>query len=107
MKLYKVLKNGSSCHGGNLTWSLPADGKPGAWHEETSVELCKRGLHLTSYPETWWVSGCQVYEAEAEGPVEGEGTTKVVCKRARLIRQVSLAEYAADRRVSVRRVVRA
>jgi hypothetical protein len=48
---YKILKNGRSCNGGKMTWSLPKDGVPGKWHEVTGdLVRCQNGLHLTSEP---------------------------------------------------------
>lgn len=31
-KLYKILVDGKSCHGGDLVWSLPKGKKKGDWH---------------------------------------------------------------------------
>ena len=97
--LYKVLVGGRSCHGGDLAWSLPADGKPGDWHEVASTKMCERGLHLTSVPEAWWKDGAQLFEAEAEGLSGDPASTKVVAKRARLVRPVTAEAYAATRSV--------
>ena len=100
-KLYKILVGGRSCHGGDLTWSLPVEGKPGAWHEVETVEICQSGLHLTDDPASWWKPGCQIFEAEAEG-VEGDvsaGDRKVVAKRARLLREVTSAEELSSLRI--------
>jgi hypothetical protein len=49
MTLYKVLhEDGSVFHGGNGTWPLPKNGKPGAWLEvEGELRLCKNDIHTT------------------------------------------------------------
>lgn len=45
MKLFKILKAGRSFHGGDFAYSLPADGKPGEWHEHAgSLRPCAAAL---------------------------------------------------------------
>jgi hypothetical protein len=95
-KLYKVLVNGRSCHGGDMEWSLPTqntDGTwtPGEWHRvEGEISLCNRGLHLTWEPAAWFnQAGCEVYEVEAEELGASEQTdSKVVARACRLLRRV-------------------
>lgn len=91
--LYKILVDGKSCHGGDLTWSLPTDDghggwKPGAWHAvKLPLRVCVRGLHLTHNPAHWLVLGGMVYAAEGDGAsVVGAADDKVVFERARLLR---------------------
>jgi hypothetical protein len=91
MKYYKVLMNGCSFLGGNLKWDLPINDKPGNWHEvDGKLNQCYWGLHLTTEPVCWWVKGCQIFEAEAEG-IESEQDQfgAFVCRKARLIRQLT------------------
>lgn len=70
MPVYKVLVDGKACHGGDLTWSLPADNGdgsfvPGDWHRvEPPIRVCSNGLHLTTDPLEWMVTGAMVYRAE-------------------------------------------
>ena len=87
-KLYKVLVNGRSCHGGDLAWSLPDGDTPGEWHRvEGDLAICRRGLHLTDAPyANWYKWGAAVYEAEAEGVVAWDDD-KCVCRAARLLRE--------------------
>ena len=80
--LYKVLEDGKSVHGGNLTWSLPTpDGDngflPGDWHEVWGqVVICRNGLHLTTNPYGRWMTfNASVYEAEGAGDVVRDGDT--------------------------------
>ena len=89
-KLYKVLVNGRSCHGGNMEWSLPSVKGPGKWHQfDEQIKICRRGLHLTTAPyQSWMLWGARVYEAEAQGIIEWQ-EDKCVCRRARLIREVA------------------
>jgi len=92
-KLYKVTgANGESIHGGSLTWSLPKDGKPGAWAEVTGeIRACERGLHLVGAKHLleWVKSGCRIFEVEAEGVIgDAETQTKVVASRVRLVREI-------------------
>ena len=93
--LYKVLKGGKSCHGGDLKWSLPRGKNPGDWHEvRGNVALCHTGLHLTPNPAKWWMSGATAYLAEVDGEMVGDPITddKVAVKRCRLIRKLSRSE---------------
>jgi hypothetical protein len=88
-KLYKVLVNGESCHGGEFEWSLPEDGKPGEWTPIISdAIMCEKGYHLTTHYAHWSdKANMEVYEAEGD-VVEFDGYDKVVCSRARLLRRV-------------------
>jgi hypothetical protein len=88
-KLYKVLSNGKSCHGGKFKWSLPEDDKPGEWTPVINdVEMCRRGYHLTTHYAHWSdKANIEVYEAEGD-VVEFDGYDKVVCSRVRLLRRV-------------------
>lgn len=97
LKLYKVLVDGRSCHGGRMAWSLPTKGTdgswtPGEWHEvDGPVVLCRSGLHLTDSPQHWWIDGATAYEVEAEGVVGDPNRTpdrKVAARRVRLLRPV-------------------
>jgi hypothetical protein len=88
MKLYKILVNGESSHGGNLKWSLPKNGKPGKWNEvKGDLKICNKGLHLTSKPYNWYKWGCTNYEAEAKGIKEWDGD-KCVARKVRLLKEV-------------------
>ena len=90
MKLYKILQDGKSCHGGDLKWSLPKSGKKGEWHEVTgSLDLCKTGIHLTDDPLKWYKPNATYYEAEYEGEILWDDTkSKYVVRKCRLIREV-------------------
>ena len=111
-RLYKVLKDGQSCHGGKLEWSLPSAGLPGQWHEyEGVLAICASGLHVTTQPGRWWVDGCSVYEAECEGALPFEeiptkeqqkatDKAKVVAARVRLLRRVEMIKI--DKKWTVR-----
>lgn len=90
-KLYKVLVDGQSAHGGMFTWSLPepdGDGGwiPGEWSPRIDdVKICKVGYHLTYTPEQWLTYGCGAYEAGTDSVSDWEGD-KIVCHSARLLR---------------------
>jgi hypothetical protein len=94
--LYKVLVDGKSCHGGNMKWSLPKNGKPGKWQTVSGeLRICSRGIHLTTAPYSRWAKfGMTVYEAEAKeiGGWEGD---KCVCRAARLLREVEAPQWWA------------
>ena len=89
-RLYKILVNDHSAHGGELAWSLPrarADGgyAPGTWHGVAGpIEVCKHGLHLTTEPVRWLKLGCMVYAAEGRGPSQTSGD-KTAFSEARLL----------------------
>jgi len=102
VKLYKTLSpDGRSLHGGDLQWSLPKDGRPGEWHEaKGELRKCRVGIHLTDDPARWWMPECRVFEVEADGIVGNcadDEDRKLVCRRARLIREVSRDDQAALR----------
>lgn len=92
-KYYKVLVDGKSCHGGNLEWSLPTEGKPGDWHSvDGKIILCQNGLHVTTNPSHWWKDGCTVYEVEIEGEIGGreDSKAKIVVPKVRLLAVVNV-----------------
>lgn len=93
--IYKVLRSdGNSAHGGDFRWSIPtprADGtwQAGDWHAvEGPLELCRVGFHLTWYPGPWLRPGAtSVWLAEGEEFGDHSASeSKVVCRRARLMR---------------------
>ena len=100
MKLYKVLVDGKSCHGGEMEWSLPQKkaGRwvAGDWHAvDGDIKICERGLHLTTQPEKWLKVGCTTYLAEAKDIVE-EKEDKVVARSARLLSPVPNPKWWDD-----------
>lgn len=92
-KYYKVLVGGKSCHGGDMTWSLPSDKEPGEWHAvDGKIVLCQTGLHVTTDPNHWWKDGCSVYEVEIDGEIGGrdDEKAKIVVPKARLLTLVKV-----------------
>ena len=90
-KLYKVLVDGRSCHGGNMVWSLPKGRRAGRWHaHDGDLVPCSSGLHLKKDYVKWLKAGCESYEAEADGEIVERDDDKVVCKRVRLLRRVTV-----------------
>jgi hypothetical protein len=95
-KLYKVLVNGKSCHGGDLVWSLPQGKKPGKWHTvEGDLKICQKGIHVTTERFSWYKWGCEVYEAEAKDIIEWE-EDKCVARSVRLIKKVPHPKWWTD-----------
>lgn len=97
-KLYKVLVNGKSCHGGNMTWDLPKQikgkWKPGKWHSYLgNLEICASGLHLTSDYSQWIKHGCEVYEAEGNGDCTDFLGNKKAFQFARLLKPMKLPDW--------------
>mgnify|MGYP000166765970 CR=1 FL=1 len=101
---YKILKNGSSCHGGIFTWSLPVlkkDGTytPGSWTPKRRAEVCTEGWHLTRVPGDWWSldDGYEVYVAEYRGETNtlvGLSKSKFAVQQCRLLRPLTNKELA-------------
>jgi len=82
MKLYKIIKDGESCHGEKYKWSLPKNNEPGDWAH-------KGGYHLY-HPESLWgyiLADADVYEVEHEGKCRKDGF-QVVVERCRLVKLV-------------------
>ena len=70
----KVLRAGTSWHGGAHEWSLPTragDGAwtPGEWTPRVAPSVCSQGWHLTTKPGRWWSgdAGVTAYLAEWDG----------------------------------------
>jgi hypothetical protein len=100
MKLFKVLIDGKSCHGGDMKWSLPKKVKgkwvAGEWQTyEGDVKICEKGLHLTKERFNWYKWGCTAYEAEAKDIVTWEND-KCVAKSVRLIKEVPHPKWWTD-----------
>jgi hypothetical protein len=94
-KLYKILVDGKSCHGGKLKWSLPK-GKPGKWHTvKGELKICEKGLHLTTKPFNWYKWGCTCYEAEAKDILSWEDD-KCVAGSVRLLKEVPHPKWWTD-----------
>jgi hypothetical protein len=96
MKLYKILVNEKSCHGGSLKWSLPKNGKSGKWHEvKGGLKICEKGIHLTTKIFNWYKWGCTAYEAEAKDIIDWQDG-KCVCRKARLLKKVKHPKWWTD-----------
>jgi len=101
-KYYKVLLNGESFHGGNLKWSLPKKNddsltyEPGDWMSVAGpVQICVRGLHLTSDPKRWFAHDADVYEVEigdGERSDHIDHDEKIAVEKCRLVRPLTRGE---------------
>lgn len=95
-KLYKVLVDGKSCHGGTMEWSLPKGKKPGKWHHyEGDIKICDAGLHLTTEPFKWYKWGCTAFEAEAKDIIAWEND-KCVARSVRLLKPIEHPKWWTD-----------
>ena len=98
----KVLRAGTSWHGGAHEWSLPTrstDGAwtPGEWTPAVAPSVCSRGWHLTTEPGRWWSvdAGVTAYLAEWDGALaRREGDEKFAVERCRLLRELTADELA-------------
>jgi hypothetical protein len=98
MKLYKVLVDGQSCHGGSMQWSLPTKAgrkwTPGEWMQVGGkLAMCSQGIHLTRKPENWLKVGCEIYHAEADPAPELWDGDKCCVSAARLLRPARKPAY--------------
>jgi len=84
----KVLdENMQSCNGGEMQWRLRK------WVSvRGTISMCSKGLHLTYVPNKW--KGSRVFIAETPKVFEAEDD-KVVCRRLRLLRELSPAALKA------------
>ena len=98
MKLYKVInKDNKSINGGNFDWTdyLPKNNKLGKWTPLIkNIIECKKGYHVTEYPNIWWNDPTEdkIYECEVKGLQENNNIgviEKYVCKSIRLIKLVN------------------
>lgn len=90
MKLYKILENGKSCHGGSLEWSLP-NGHPSDWQEiKGNLSMCSNGIHLTDKPSKWFRWNCSIFEAEYKGEILWDKNESKCCvRKARLLKLIN------------------
>jgi hypothetical protein len=78
-RLYKVLDNMASCHGGTHTWV------PGEWvRVEGELNPCKRGIHLCRDQDLIYWLGPQIWAAEYRGDDFIIHKDKVVVREARI-----------------------
>ena len=115
-KLFKTIRDGQSCNGGNHTWSLPKDGELGEWTDVYgALKRCHNGFHLTTSPKSRWHGANEVYEVEVDfgsgvlmpdeqdvDNEESEGyshfggyeTDEWVARRVRLVRRIEGEELS-------------
>jgi len=84
MLLFKVLKDGESCHGGD--YKYPRIRK---WTPLEKPQCCESGYHLTSDPLIWWIPGASLWLAEGKLPLSGDGNDKAAFTSVRLIQEIT------------------
>jgi hypothetical protein len=99
---YKVLnEDGTSCHGGQCTWSLPTQNDDGTWTPgewmpaiKGALEPCENGYHLCRGSDLLDWLGPVICEAEYCGEMV-EAVDKIVVREARLLRRLNWDERVA------------
>jgi hypothetical protein len=81
--LFKVLVEGSSCHGGSAKYP-----KPGIWTNKIHPKCCMQGWHLTSDPLKWWKPKAKIWLAEGRGNINGDNSDKAAFESVRLIAKI-------------------
>ena len=106
VNLYKVLRDGKSCHGGSLTWPLPTQRDDGSWtpgewvklDNRRKLALCENAIHLTDQPASWYLPDAQCwlaeYRGETSGELSGRWGSKIGVRKARLLRPVAWDDVA-------------
>ena len=82
--LFKVLVDGKPCHGGDGEYP-----PPGKWTPKREPHICESGYHLTSDPLRWWIPKAELWLAEGDGPLNGDGSDKAAFERVRLVEQIT------------------
>ena len=89
-KLYKVLVDGKSCHGGTFEW------KTGKWyHYRGELKMCSSGFHLTTKPYMWYKQNCEIYEAKAKN-IKEWNEDKCVCSDVKLIKKLPYPSWLKE-----------
>ena len=98
IKRYKILgKGGVAINGGTGQWSLPQDGKPGAWMPKIeNIEPCVRGYHLCRVEDLVYWLNAEIYEAEGRGEFIRH-VDKDVFPEARLLRKLDTWDEKSGR----------
>ena len=79
-KLFKVLADQKSCHGGDHTWT------PGKWVKvEGELVPCRRGIHLCREQDLIDWLGSEIWAAEYRGDEFIVHENKVVVREARIV----------------------
>jgi hypothetical protein len=90
-KFYKVLNEDGSCfHGGKGKWPLPNGEAPGAWMPRIDGTLvaCYCGYHVLTQEQLVFWLGPAIFDVQVED-VEIRDKEKCVCRRARLLKQLT------------------
>ena len=84
--LFKILVNGSPCHGGEGKyppigeWTMQIKG---------NLECCERGYHLTTDPLRWWKPKSKLFLAETDGNPIGDDSDKACFAKIKLIFEIT------------------
>jgi len=73
----------------NLEYQYP---EPGVWTKrigKADCAMCVAGYHLTTEPLRWWQKGAELWTAEGQAYVKGDGRDKGVFGRVRLLEKVT------------------
>jgi len=95
--LFKVLdENGHSCNGGDATWPLPEDGKPGEWMPAIQeLTPCNSGYHLVRAGGLLDWLGPRIWVAEGRGAHVHKDEHVEVYESARLVQATAWNDHKA------------
>ena len=82
--LFKILVDGGPCHGGSGAYP-----EPGKWTQRVDPKCCSKGYHLTSDPLKWWKPNSELWIAEPDGKIDGDGGDKAAFQRCRLVKKIT------------------
>lgn len=98
LKWFKVLRPSPYRLSGGFssfdyTGYLPKGRTPGKWltiNKELTLAMCSEGFHVTHSPRAWGgeESKNRIFEVEVKGEVEADGSTKICCRKIRLVREI-------------------
>lgn len=86
--------------GGTKCWGAPSAERPAPWQVEANVEICHRGLHITTDPYEWEAQKSDAKTFVVEVPwldpkvkVSDQQNDKIAVSKTRLLREAEPLDY--------------